>query len=176
MYLFLLIPTCLIWRVESYTITQGLSRTAKSGTQPACHQTRDHGRDVTAKAGKLLYCRRAEDEKLAVCRHENGLDPRIEPLVEHRELELVREVRHGTYAAYQDSRSDFLGEIHHELVPDVHENVLMGRQQLGEHLVSLLGSEHVLLAGVVGNDDMELLEKVAAAQDNIQMAVGRRIE
>ncbi|MPM56018.1 hypothetical protein SDC9_102816 [bioreactor metagenome] len=68
------------------------------------------------------------------------------------------------------------GEVHHKTAVTDHLNVVVLLQDLTEHLHSLIRGEQALLLHIVSHHHIELLIQLGAAFNDIDMAIGGRIE
>jgi hypothetical protein len=105
-----------------------------------------------------------------------GLELRRQPPVHHRHLQLVLEVRQRAEAPQDEGRLPPARVVHEEAVEAVHGDVRPRRDGLAQERQTLLDREHRLLVLVPEDRDDELVHELAAAADEVEVAVRHRIE
>src|SRR6056297_2951747 len=136
----------------------------------------NHRGDVATEPRELLDGRRSQHEILRIGWHEDGLDLRIEALVDHGELELVPEIGNRSNTANHYAGTDFLRELHDELVPEVHLYVGKPRHEFLHHGDPFVGVEGIVLVRVHRDHDVNLIVDLARAFEQVQVSVGGGIE
>jgi hypothetical protein len=107
---------------------------------------------------------------------EDGLDLRGQAAVHQSHLELVFVVGDGADAAQHCLGSLLARELHHQPVEGGDRDVGQRTGDLSEHLDALLHGEQRILARIVEDGDGEVAKELGTARDEINVAVGRRVE
>ena len=108
--------------------------------------------------------------------HEDGLDLRVQPPIHQRHLELELEVRHGAQAAHDDLRPAPLDVVDQQPVERIDLDVGVIREHGPRDLDPLVDREERRLLGVHEDRHDDAVEQPRAAQDDVDVAVGQRIE
>src|ERR1035438_6327321 len=108
--------------------------------------------------------------------HEHRFQTRLEFAVHQRHLEFVLIVAKGANAAQDDPRLDAQRVVHGETVKSVHRHVVKVRSHSLQHLATIGDAEQRVFLGIPKNGNHQLVENPAAALDQVQMAVGGRVE
>ena len=96
--------------------------------------------------------------------------------IHERHLKLVLEVRHGSYAPDDGARPPAPRVVHEQAVETVHLDVRVLAEHLANDPDALIGGEQRLLVLVDQHRDDDALEQMGAAQDDVHVTVGQRIE
>jgi len=131
---------------------------------------------VAAKAEDFLDHARAYEGVSSGRLEEDCLDFGGETAVHQRHLELVLVVGDGADAAQDGHGADLAGEIHHEPVECGYRDVSQVTRRFVQHLRPLGDGEERVLDGIAENRNGQVLKKLGAARDQIQMTVGGRVE
>src|SRR5665213_34189 len=169
-------------RVKRISGWSALRPLAVAVDQPFGDAFADKMRDVAAQRADFLDESR-RDELVAVGGHQkHGLDPVIEACVHPGHLEFVFEIRHGAQPADDDVGARRLGKAHQQRLESAHLDTLGGGavERLGDvvahDLDPLVGREQRPLAVVAGDADDEVVDDLRRAANDVEMAVGDRIE
>jgi hypothetical protein len=137
----------------------------------------DEGGDVAAETEDALDESGADVGVLFRRHHEEGFELGVELAVHHGHLELVLVVGDGADAAEDGGCALLAGEVDQEAVEGGDGDVADGGDGFGDHLETLGdGEERGAFLGVAEDGDDELVDDFGAAGNQVEMAVGERVE
>src|SRR5690242_18745471 len=143
--------------------------------QPGQDDLGNEPADVAAVPGDLLDQAGGQERVQRVGGHEQRLDLG-HPVVHLRHLHLVLEVGDGAQAL--DHGGDPVGgaEVHQQAVEPLDPHVAVAGGDLAQHLDALVDREQALLGDVDQHGDDDLVVQAGGPADDVEVAVGDRIE
>src|SRR3954452_5277590 len=152
---------------------------SSAGAGPLEESLEDVGRNerghVPAPFRYFLHQARGEEAVFRVSRHEQRVDPR-EAAIHLRHLELVVEVADGP-ETFDDHRNAVgAAVVDHEALEAGDADVLVLRGDLAEQLAALVHAEEAGLRLVHEHRDGQLVVELSGPPDDVEMAVGHRVE
>ena len=132
--------------------------------------------DGSAKLRDLAHQARTQVRILFGRHHEHRLQPRLEFAVHQRHLEFVFVVADGANPAQDGARLDAQRVVHRKAVEGVDRHVVKALGHRLQHLAAVGHAEQRIFLRIAQNGDHQFVEDLAATLDQVEMAVGRRIE
>src|SRR5687767_456372 len=143
---------------------------------PLLDDRRHEAAHVAAKAEDLFDQPRAEIGVLFRRHHEDRLERRLEMAVHQRHLKLVLEVRHRAQPADERAGTAAPRILDQQPLEGVDLDVRVFTEYAADDLDALAGGEQRLLVRVDEHGDQHALEQLRAAQHDVDVPVGQRIE
>ena len=143
--------------------------------QPGEHRLGDQAGQVAAQGEDLLDQPAGEVDVVLLGHHEDGLDPRVEPPVHQRHLELVLEVRDGAQAAHHGAGAHPVHEVDQQ-AGEALDPAPRPIDHLADRLDPLLDGEQRLLSFVDQHGHDHLVEQRTATLDDVEVAVVDGVE
>ena len=133
------------------------------------------GRVVAANLHDLPDQRTRGKHVLTAGHQEDGLDV-TDDEVGHGDLQLGVEVDGVSNPPQNNAGPDLAGKLHRKITVGLHLDIREVGSVFDQHLLAFLRREHLLLDRVVPDGNNQSLVQPGPAADDIQMAVGERIE
>src|SRR6202522_893971 len=129
-----------------------------------------------AEARQFFDQARTEIAVLLGGQHKNGFDVRLDFAIHHGHLQFVFVIGDGADAADDDGGAFSAGVVHQKAVENVNLHVVPFEGRGLKHLDAFLFGEQRIFFEVVGDGDNQLSKNIGRASDEIQVAIGDRIE
>src|SRR5581483_5442278 len=140
------------------------------------HQVRDQALDRSAETDDLLHQPRTDIGVSFGRHHEHSLDLRAELAVHQGHLQLVFVIADGANAAENDRGIHLLGVFHQQALEGVHPHVVVVCGSFLQHVAAFRQREERVLFRVTQDRHYQLFKNFAASRDQVEVAVGERIE
>src|SRR5262245_36084988 len=140
------------------------------------HNRRDQPPYLTAEIEHFLDQPRADKRVLLRRHHEHRLERRLEVTVHQRHLKLVLEVRDGPQTADDRAGPLVTRVVDEQPVEGVDLDVGVFAEHVANDLDPFLGREQRVLLSVHENRHDDALEEMHAAENDVHVPVGQRVE
>ena len=143
---------------------------------PGLHQRRDQPLHLAAEIEDFLDQPRAEIGVLLRRHHEHRFERRLEVTIHQRHLKFVLEVRDRAQTAHDGTGPLVPCVVHEQPVEGVGLHVGVFAEHVANDLDPLLGRKERVLLRIHENGHDDALEQLHAAQDDVHVPIGQRIE